>query len=604
MSSRNPFVVVIAWLVVAGAGCMASVLPPLAGADGAAFDLAARALRALAPRPASEDIVIIGIDEASERALAEPFALWHRHLGDALTVIAHAAPAAVAVDVTLPDRSFEAVVPGLDAALAKGIVEARRAAPLTIGLSLDAQGRVRPVSPLLVAAAGEQAFALAYATVDDDGVARRFVPVFGQSGGTAGLAERTGQALGAQVAAGWIDFSVGEPFRYVSLVDVLRWREDPAAAARTLGGRVVLIGSVLPDVDRVRQPLSLAAWEPDAVAPPGIVLQAQTLRALRAGALLQSVPTPLIVVLTALMALVVSIRRAGWAWTAAVFAICLLAAATVVAYRFGWFLRPAAPMASALVAAVVAGAREAVGQRRARAAIERRFAGYVSPPVLEGLLSGEIDAAGPRKSDNLAFLFADIRGFSALSERLPAEEVVMLLNRYYQAMTAAIHACDGMVDNFRGDGLMAVFGAPRPLAEPSEQALAAARKMFERLAALNRELVSEGRPPLAIGIGIAAGEAVTGNVGSAERHDYTAIGDAVNVAARLQALCKARGMRLMVTAAVARHASAGEPWLPLGMQEIAGHTPVEAFGQPADEIAEYSAAAPPNPSLSAANDPD
>ncbi len=593
-----------AYLVVVALSLAILAAPWLVGADGAAFDLAAKFVRATAPRPAADDIVIVGIDEASERALAEPFAMWHEHLGSALGVIARAAPKAVALDITLPDRSFDAIRPGLDEALVKGIVEVRNAAPLAIGLSLDAQGRARPVNPLLVAAAGEQSFGLAFALVDDDGVARRFAPALGESGtGMATLAERTVRALGGTVAPGWVDFATGEAFRYIPFAEVLGWRNDAPAARRALGGKIVFVGSVLPDLDRVRQPLSLAAWEPQAADPPGVVLQAQTVRALRAGAMLQPLPAGLVMALTALTALVVLVRKTGWAWLAGALSVVALAAVTIFAYRLGWFLRPAAPIAAALLAAIVTSAREAVGQRRARAAIERRFAGYVSPNVLAGLLSGEIDAGAARKSSGLAFMFADIRGFSGLSERLQAEEVVSLLNRYYEAMTEAIHACGGMIDNFRGDGMMAVFGAPSPLPDPPAQALAAAREMFLRLAALNRTLMDEGREPIAIGIGVAAGEAVLGNVGSAARHDYTAIGDAVNVAARLQSLCKDRGMKLMASAEVARHAPPEMALAALGLQEIAGHSPVEAFGLRVDALAEYSADLPSNTPLPAANDP-
>jgi adenylate cyclase len=588
------------YLAVVAAALVILFAPGFEPADGAAFDFTAKLVREFALRPAPDEIVIVGIDEASEQALAEPFAMWHAHLGNALAVIARAAPAAVALDIALPDRSFDTIQPGLDEALVRGIVAARQAAPLVVGLSLDAQGRPRHVHPLLVAAAGEQSFGLAYTPVDRDGVARRYSPMLGESdAGLPNLAERTVLALGGKAAsAGWVDFAFGAPFQYVPLTEVLRWQNDADAARRVLAGKIVLLGSVLPDVDRVRQPLSLAAWEPQAAAPPGVLMQAQTVRALRGGAILKSLPTAGVLALAALAALLTFIAGAGRAWLAAALTITALAGATYMAYRAGWFLRPAAPMAAALLAATVASLRQAIEQQRARAAIERRFAGYVSPNVLAGLLSGEIDISAARKSPDLSFLFADIRGFSALSERLPAEQVVALLNRYYEAMTAAIHGAGGMIDNFRGDGLMAVFGAPDRLPDPTGRALAAARDMFVRLAALNAQLIQERREPLAIGIGVASGEAVLGNIGSAERHDFTAIGDAVNVAARLQSLCKERSMRLIVSGEVARRAPKDMPFVALGLVEIAGHTPVEAFGLPANEAAEDSANPMPNLRLS------
>lgn len=558
-------------------------------ADGAVIDFTARVVRATAPRAAPDEIVIIGIDEASDRALAEPFAMWHEHLGSALGLIARAEPAAVALDITLPDRSFDTIKPGLDEALVRGIVAARRAAPLVVGLSLDGQGRPRPVHPLFVAAAGQESFGLAYALVDRDGVARRFAPLLGDSAaGLPSLAERTVLALGGKLSPGLVDFAFGEPFRYIPLTEVLRWQGDEPAARRALAGKIVLLGSVLPDIDRVRQPLSLAAWEVPVADPPGVVLQAQIVRTLRAGALLQPLPAGAVLALVAIAALIMFVSGAGRAWFAAGLTVAALAGATYVAYRMGWFPRPAAPMAAAFLAATATSVRQAIEQRRARAAIERRFAGYVSPNVLAGLLSGEIDTDCARKSSNLAFMFVDIRDFSSLSERLPAEEVVAVLNRYYETMAAAIHAQGGMIDNFRGDGMMAVFGAPNPLPDPPGHAMAATREMFGRLDVLNEKLIHEGREPIAIGIGVAAGEAVLGNIGSADRHDFTAIGDAVNVASRLQSLCKERGMKLIVSSDVARRAPEDLPVVALGLVEILGHSPVEAFGLAVDTRAENS----------------
>jgi class 3 adenylate cyclase len=169
-----------------------------------------------------------------------------------------------------------------------------------------------------------------------------------------------------------------------------------------------------------------------------------------------------------------------------------------------------------------------------------------------------------------------------MAERLAPEEALARLNRYYEAITPAIHAFDGTIDNFRGDGILVIFGAPRAAADAPRRAGLAAVAVFEQLARLNRELAQEGREPLQMGVGLAAGDAVVGNVGTATRHGYSAVGDAVNVAARLQALCKPLGMRVIATTEIAQ--SCAELGLsPLGQLELAGHAPVEAFGVPASD---------------------
>jgi class 3 adenylate cyclase len=491
----------------------------------------------------------------------------------------------IALDIVLPDRSYDAIRPGLDAALVEGLSVAKRAAPLVVGLALDTGGTPRPVDPLLLATLGESSLGLAYALADADGTARRFAPGLAASRlGLPGLAERVVEALGGLPRSGLIDFACGEPFDYVPMGAVLGWSAEPGleSARAAFSGKVVLVGSVLPDTDRIRQPLSLAAWEPGSPAPPGVVLQAQTVRALRSDCLLAELGAGPLAAFAAAGALVFLVPGAIRVWVAALGAVGGILVLTGYGYLNGVFAPPAAPIAAVMLAAAARSVRDARTQRRERLAIERRFAGYVSPNLLDRIKGGMIDIERPRKHAELAFLFADIRGFTTMSERLPAEQVVALLNRYYEAMAPAIHDFEGTIDNFRGDGIMVAFGVFDGAGNPARNAFAAAREMFRRLRALNELLERDGQPRLAIGIGIASGEAIVGNIGSADRHDFTAIGDAVNVAARLQSLCKPLGMRLIVSDAAARQLDEDPGLQSLGMLELAGHTPVAACGWPAD----------------------
>ena len=164
------------------------------------------------------------------------------------------------------------------------------------------------------------------------------------------------------------------------------------------------------------------------------------------------------------------------------------------------------------------------------------FGRVVSPEVREKLLNGKLELGGETRW--VAVLFSDIRNFSTMSERMSPQEVVAFLNEYLTEMTSAIRPWGGYLNNFIGDAIVAIFGAPIDQPDKEWRAVAAALTMRQRLDELNRRRVARGEAPMDSGIGISTGEVVAGQVGSFERLMYTVIGDAVNVAARLEALTK------------------------------------------------------------------
>jgi class 3 adenylate cyclase len=135
-------------------------------------------------------------------------------------------------------------------------------------------------------------------------------------------------------------------------------------------------------------------------------------------------------------------------------------------------------------------------------------------------------------------MFSDIRGFTTLAESQSPEETIELLNTYYTLMFDAISGRGGVVNQMVGDGLMAIFGAPKELDDNCGSAVQAALDMIELIELFNAQRVAEGRPPVHIGIGIATGDMVAGYTGTQTRATYTCIGDAVNVAARMEAHTK------------------------------------------------------------------
>lgn len=172
-----------------------------------------------------------------------------------------------------------------------------------------------------------------------------------------------------------------------------------------------------------------------------------------------------------------------------------------------------------------------------REASTRNLRSYVPSQVADRLAAG----AGEMGQEEIeaTILFSDIRGFTTLSEALPGREVATMIARHLSAMAEVVLAHGGTIDKFSGDAVMAIFGAPDPLPDHPEQALRCALAMQSRQAELNAEDVEAGRPAIGVGIGVNTGTVIAGTVGGGGRLAYTVLGDAVNVAQRLESQAKA-----------------------------------------------------------------
>ena len=206
--------------------------------------------------------------------------------------------------------------------------------------------------------------------------------------------------------------------------------------------------------------------------------------------------------------------------------------------------------------------------------IKDTFGRFVSPDVAEAVLNDRVPLAGERLE--VSILFQDIRGFTALSESLDPASLLRVLNRFFTEAVAAVEAEGGMVKQFTGDGVMALFGAPRPYADHSQRAVRAALGLVARLGSLNAQLRSESMPPLRIGVGIHVGEVVAGLIGPDKRVEYGVVGEPVNLASRVEELTKEFGATILVSREIAAR---------LGTEFVLGRTavlPVKGKARPVE----------------------
>jgi adenylate cyclase len=252
--------------------------------------------------------------------------------------------------------------------------------------------------------------------------------------------------------------------------------------------------------------------------------------------------------------------------------LLILAGLTGTALAAGLWLPLAAPVLAGVVAYAGATATGYMVEGRERRRVREIFGRYLAPEVVRRLAE---DPAALRLGGDrvqVTVLFTDVRGFTALVERLPAEVTIELLNDYLEAMAEIVFRHGGTLDKFIGDAVMAFWGAPLPDAHHAGRALAAAMEMQQAAERIDRAWAGRGLgQPFAIGVGVSTGEAVVGNVGSLSRKlDYTAIGDTVNLASRLEGLTRQHGAPILVSEATAAAAGLDFEFSDLGEVHVKG----------------------------------
>ncbi|MDF2235324.1 adenylate/guanylate cyclase domain-containing protein [Albimonas sp. CAU 1670] len=558
--------------VAAAALGLAGVFAPL---DRIAYDQAATRL----PAPAGPSpVVIVAVDEPSFAEIGLPWP-WPRSLHARLIESLRAAGAAsIAVDILFADPSDPAEDAALAAALGPDVTLACDEARIETAQGvLTQQVTPAPVFAGQGARCGEVGLPL-----DPDG-ALRALP--------------TGpDAFAAQALAGAPTPPAG------ALIDVSR---APGAMARVsvyqaldaarmlppdlLRGRVALVGFDLragPDATEAGPDRFRTAWTTrGAGLASGVEMHARAIETLARGRWTVPAPgwaTALAAMAAAAAAVALARRVPPPAGAAAAAGVALAAAAACAAgLAGGVWLVPAAPAFAALVAGLGHAGLDHARERLARRRILRAFERYLAPEMVRRLAEdpAALRLGGERRTTTL--MFCDLRGFTTLTERMKdrPEALTGILNRALTEIADAVLESGGMVDKYIGDCVMGVWNAPLDQPDHAARAVAAAleaaRRMDRLSARIDAEARAAGLPPigLACGIGIESGDCVVGNMGSDRRFDYTALGDPVNLAARLEGLTKRYGATVLVgegAAALAAEAAEAPALVELDLIAVKG----------------------------------
>lgn len=561
-------------------------------------------LSTITPPDPSGDIVIVAIDEPSFADLGQRWP-WPRSLhARLLTALREAGAGAVGLDLVFAEPS----APEEDAALAAAARPDTVFAADESVISTPQADQIVRTEPLAALVAGGASSGVASVSVDGDGAVRKM------SGYPDGFATRVLAAAGegAPVAPpGALARAIGPARTYptVSYYQAL----DPAGMLppETFRDRIVLVGLSLQTAPTVGEggtdafATAWTTWTGRLVA--GVEVHAGMIDNLRRGLWIRPVPLALESAAIAAAALLAGLIVLGGARRVAVLAgvggvAIIIAGSWLLLETAGAWISPAAPVVAWSAVFLVQGARDFAAERRLRRQVTRAFAHYLAPELVDRLArdASALKLGGDRRT--LTILFADVRGFTAIAEAMKdqPERLTALVNRVLDPLAAEVLKRGGTIDKFMGDCLMAFWNAPLPIPDHADRAARTALAMVEAVRALDAVLQAEAAaagepmPAIRVGVGINTGDCVVGNMGSSARFDYSALGDAVNLASRLEGLSKDYGVPIVVGEATRRALGPGFATATLDRIAVRGRTaaePVHTLIGPADELDEAARAA-------------
>lgn len=364
----------------------------------------------------------------------------------------------------------------------------------------------------------------------------------------------------------------GGSFRYISAVDVLEGKL-PAASLR---GKYALLGFTAPGLMDLRA-------TPVGEAYPGVEVHANMISGMLDGRVparpdyVVGLEVLLLLALGAVLAIALPMLSVTRALMLGMALIGILVVGNTALYVGAGLVLP---LATALVLTVAALAvNMALGyfvESRAKRRLADQFATYVPPELVRQMLRSPGRDSALARAQVLTVMFCDVRGFTSLSESMEPVALQDLLNDVFSRLTHVIREHGGTIDKYTGDGVMAFWGAPKAMADHARRAVDAALGMSAALARLNAERADAGQVRVRVGIGLNTGLMSVGNMGSDVRRAYTVVGDAVNLAARLEGLSRVYGVELVASQATMEQAvAAGDAWQELDCVRVKGRTQSE-----------------------------
>ncbi len=358
----------------------------------------------------------------------------------------------------------------------------------------------------------------------------------------------------------------------------LQHGQPPFYEPTQLRDKYVLVGATAP---------GLMDLKPSPLAPvyPGVEFHATALDNLLQGDFLRPVPAWgnglwALLLASSMVGAVLLISRLALMVILFLVGLGMHLGSCALLFLWGWLMDPLMPGLALILAFTLTAAWSYATTGRQKAALRQLFSHYMSAEVLQHLLENpeKVRLGGERR--HLTVFFSDLAGFTTISEGMPAEDLVHLLNEYLAAMTDIILEEQGTVDKFEGDAIMAFWGAPLPQADHALRACRAALWQQNALAELNRRFIQQGWPRLACRIGLHTGEAVVGNLGSKKRFDYTVIGDTVNLASRLEGLNKFYGTHILASETTMRECGPAIEFLEIDWVAVKGREQPVTVYQP------------------------